>query len=221
MKKEKILLFFAGVSIAACACSAQQENADRTVPQYTLEYQSQESTSQAEQAAGPKYYYSLAMDGTWKWGDFLAYPDFANQENFDSADYTNWAPDVVKNELTRGGYFDFFSDMRIQCGEKFYALPENQMKSDITINPGYRGRIFIMLTVGGGAFDFRVEDGEGTVLWSRNQITESDEIFLDIDEMPEAIYGFLTDRTAEEEKDSLFYSVILIGAAEREAIKEE
>ena len=78
-----------------------------------------------------------------------------------------------------------------------------------------------MLIVGGGAFDFRVEDGEGTVLWSRNQITESDEIFLDIDEMPEAIYGFLTDRTVEEEKDSLFYSVILIGAAEREAIKEE
>lgn len=56
-------------------------------------------------------------------------------------------------------------------------------------------------------------------MWGAGKVTESDQIFLDIDEMPESVIGVLTDHTQEADKENLFYSVMILAATEQDALK--
>lgn len=164
------------------------------------------------------YYESLVQSKSCQWNKPLAYPNLKDESQFDANDYTNWASAAVESAMVKDGYSVFFQDLNLCKGEKFYGLGAHEMRgSGQQVTAGYQGRIYIMMTVAGGAFDLSVEDGEGTVLWEQENVTESDQIFLDIDEMPESVIGVLTDHTKEEDKEKLFYSVMILAAVEREA----
>lgn len=245
MKKgQKQLLFLPllclSMAIGGCGKKEtdQTDAADmaKTVPNYTLIYQSEQS-SEAERAnkgaeenteentgentektAGKGYYESLVQSKSCQWNKPLAYPNLKDESQFDANDYTNWASAAVESAMVKDGYSVFFQDLNLCKGEKFYGLGAHEMRgSGQQVTAGYQGRIYIMMTVAGGAFDLSVEDGEGTVLWEQENVTESNQIFLDIDEMPESVIGVLTDHTKEEDKEKLFYSVMILAAVEREA----
>ena len=234
MKKGQKQLLFLPVlclSMAIGGCGKKEidktDAADmaKTVPNYTLIYQSEQSSEaesenkNAEENTGENtkenigenaekgYYESLVQSKSCQWNKPLAYPNLKDESQFDANDYTNWASAAVESAMVKDGY-----------SEKFYGLGAHEMRgSGQQVTAGYQGRIYIMMTVAGGAFDLSVEDGEGTVLWEQENVTESDQIFLDIDEMPESVIGVLTDHTKEEDKEKLFYSVMILAAVEREA----
>ena len=247
MKKgQKQLLFLPvlclSMAIGGCGKKETDETdaADmaKTVPNYTLIYQSEQS-SEAESAnknaekntgenigentgenAEKGYYESLVQSKSCQWNKPLAYPNLKDESKFDSNDYTNWASAAIESVMARDGYSVFFQDLNLCKGEKFYGLGAHEMRgSGQQVTAGYQGRIYIMMTVAGGAFDLSVEDGEGTVLWEQENVTESDQIFLDIDEMPESVIGVLTDHTKEEDKENLFYSVMILAATKQDAVK--
>ena len=154
----------------------------------------------AEKTAEKGYYESLVQSKSCQWNKPLAYPNLKDESQFDANDYTNWASAVVESAMVKDGYSVFFQDLNLCKGEKFYGLGAHEMRSSgHQVTAGYQGRIYIMMTVAGGAFDLSVEDGEGTVLWEQENVTESNQIFLDIDEMPESVIGVLTDHTKEED----------------------
>lgn len=247
MKKVQKQLLFLPVlclSMAIGGCGKKETDktdaADmtKTVPNYTLIYQSEQS-SEAESAnknaeentkenigentgenAEKGYYESLVQSKSCQWNKPLAYPNLKDESQFDANDYTNWASAVVESAMVKDGYSVFFQDLNLCKGEKFYGLGAHEMRSSgQQVTAGYQGRIYIMMTVAGGAFDLSVEDGEGTVLWEQENVTESDQIFLDIDEMPESVIGVLTDHTQEADKENLFYSVMILAATEQDALK--
>ena len=230
MKKVQKQLLFLPVlclSMAIGGCGKKETDktdaADmtKTVPNYTLIYQSEQS-SEAESAntAEKGYYESLVQSKSCQWNKPLAYPNLKDESQFDANDYTNWASAVVESAMVKDGYSVFFQDLNLCKGEKFYGLGAHEMRSSgQQVTAGYQGRIYIMMTVAGGAFDLSVEDGEGTVLWEQENVTESNQIFLDIDEMPESVIGVLTDHTKEEDKENLFYSVMILAATEQDALK--
>lgn len=247
MKKGQKQLLFLPVlclSMAIGGCGKKETDktdvADmaKTVPNYTLIYQSEQS-SEAESAnknaekntgenigentgenAEKGYYESLVQSKSCQWNKPLAYPNLKDESKFDSNDYTNWASAAIESVMARDGYSVFFQDLNLCKGEKFYGLGAHEMRgSGQQVTAGYQGRIYIMMTVAGGAFDLSVEDGEGTVLWEQENVTESDQIFLDIDEMPESVIGVLTDHTKEEDKENLFYSVMILAATKQDAVK--
>ena len=247
MKKGQKQLLFLPVlclSMAIGGCGKKEidktDAADmaKTVPNYTLIYQSEQS-SEAESAnknaekntgenigentgenAEKGYYESLVQSKSCQWNKPLAYPNLKDESKFDSNDYTNWASAAIESVMARDGYSVFFQDLNLCKGEKFYGLGAHEMRgSGQQVTAGYQGRIYIMMTVAGGAFDLSVEDGEGTVLWEQENVTESDQIFLDIDEMPESVIGVLTDHTKEEDKENLFYSVMILAATKQDAVK--
>lgn len=247
MKKGQKQLLFLPVlclSMAIGGCGKKETDktdaADmaKTVPNYTLIYQSEQS-SEAESAnknaekntgenigentgenAEKGYYESLVQSKSCQWNKPLAYPNLKDESKFDSNDYTNWASAAIESVMARDGYSVFFQDLNLCKGEKFYGLGAHEMRgSGQQVTAGYQGRIYIMMTVAGGAFDLSVEDGEGTVLWEQENVTESDQIFLDIDEMPESVIGVLTDHTKEEDKKNLFYSVMILAATKQDAVK--
>lgn len=245
MKKgQKQLLFLPllclSMAIGGCGKKEtdQTDAADmaKTVPNYTLIYQSEQSSEaesenkNAEENIGENtkenigenaekgYYESLVQSKSCQWNKPLAYPNLKDESQFDANDYTNWASAAVESAMVKDGYSVFFQDLNLCKGEKFYGLGAHEMRgSGQQVTAGYQGRIYIMMTVAGGAFDLSVEDGEGTVLWEQENVTESNQIFLDIDEMPESVIGVLTDHTKEEDKEKLFYSVMILAAVEREA----
>lgn len=245
MKKGQKQLLFLPVlclSMAIGGCGKKETDktdaADmaKTVPNYTLIYQSEQSSEaesanksaeenteentgeNTEKTAEKGYYESLVQSKSCKWNKPLAYPNLKDESKFDSNDYTNWASAAIESVMARDGYSVFFQDLNLCKGEKFYGLGAHEMRgSGQQVTAGYQGRIYIMMTVAGGAFDLSVEDGEGTVLWEQENVTESNQIFLDIDEMPESVIGVLTDHTKEEDKEKLFYSVMILAAVEREA----
>lgn len=247
MKKGQKQLLFLPVlclSMAIGGCGKKETDktdaADmaKTVPNYTLIYQSEQS-SEAESAnknaekntgenigentgenAEKGYYESLVQSKSCQWNKPLAYPNLKDESKFDSNDYTNWASAAIESVMARDGYSVFFQDLNLCKGEKFYGLGAHEMRgSGQQVTAGYQGRIYIMMTVAGGAFDLSVEDGEGTVLWEQENVTESDQIFLDIDEMPESVIGVLTDHTKEEDKENLFYSFMILAATKQDAVK--
>lgn len=247
MKKGQKQLLFLPVlclSMAIGGCGKKETDktdaADmaKTVPNYTLIYQSEQS-SEAESAnknaekntgenigentgenAEKGYYESLVQSKSCQWNKPLAYPNLKDESKLDSNDYTNWASAAIESVMARDGYSVFFQDLNLCKGEKFYGLGAHEMRgSGQQVTAGYQGRIYIMMTVAGGAFDLSVEDGEGTVLWEQENVTESDQIFLDIDEMPESVIGVLTDHTKEEDKENLFYSVMILAATKQDAVK--
>ena len=247
MKKGQKQLLFLPVlclSMAIGGCGKKETDktdaADmaKTVPNYTLIYQSEQS-SEAESAnknaekntgenigentgenAEKGYYESLVQSKSCQWNKPLAYPNLKDESKFDSNDYTNWASAAIESVMARDGYSVFFQDLNLCKGEKFYGLGAHEMRgSGQQVTAGYQGRIYIMMTVAGGAFDLSVEDGEGTVLWEQENVTESDQIFLDIDEMPESVIGVLTDHTKAEDKENLFYSVMILAATKQDAVK--
>ena len=245
MKKGQKQLLFLPVlclSMAIGGCGKKEidktDAADmaKTVPNYTLIYQSEQSSEaesenkNAEENTGENtkenigenaekgYYESLVQSKSCQWNKPLAYPNLKDESQFDANDYTNWASAAVESAMVKDGYSVFFQDLNLCKGEKFYGLGAHEMRgSGQQVTAGYQGRIYIMMTVAGGAFDLSVEDGEGTVLWEQENVTESDQIFFDIDEMPESVIGVLTDHTKEEDKEKLFYSVMILAAVEREA----
>ena len=241
MKKGQKQLLFLPVlclSTAIGGCGKKETDAAdmaKTMPNYTLIYQSEQS-SEAESAnksaeenteentgentAEKGYYESLVQGKSCQWNKPLAYPNLKDESQFDSKDYTNWASAAVESVMARDGYSVFFQDLNLCKGEKFYGLGAHEMRgSGQQVTAGYQGRIYIMMTVAGGAFDLSVEDGEGTVLWEQENVTESNQIFLDIDEMPESVIGVLTDHTQEADKENLFYSVMILAATEQDALK--
>ena len=247
MKKGQKQLLFLPVlclSMAIGGCGKKETDktdaADmaKTVPNYTLIYQSEQSSEaesanksaeenteentgeNTEKTAEKGYYESLVQSKSCKWNKPLAYPNLKDESKFDSNDYTNWASAAVESAMVKDGYFVFFQDMNLCKGEKFYGLGAHEMRgSGQKVTAGYQGRIYIMMTVTGGAFDLSLEDGEGTVLWEQENVTESNQIFLDIDEMPESVIGVLTDHTQEADKENLFYSVMILAATEQDALK--
>ena len=247
MKKGQKQLLFLPVlclSMAIGGCGKKETDktdaADmaKTVPNYTLIYQSEQSSEaesankNAEKNTGENIgentgenaekgdYESLVQSKSCQWNKPLAYPNLKDESKFDSNDYTNWASAAIESVMARDGYSVFFQDLNLCKGEKFYGLGAHEMRgSGQQVTAGYQGRIYIMMTVAGGAFDLSVEDGEGTVLWEQENVTESDQIFLDIDEMPESVIGVLTDHTKEEDKENLFYSVMILAATKQDAVK--
>lgn len=235
-QRQLVLLPVLCLSTAIGGCGKKETDAAdmaKTMPNYTLIYQSEQS-SEAESAnksaeenteentgentAEKGYYESLVQSKSCQWNKPLAYPNLKDESKFDSNDYTNWASAAIESVMARDGYSVFFQDLNLCKGEKFYGLGAHDMRgSGQQVTAGYQGRIYIMMTVAGGAFDLSVEDGEGTVLWEQENVTESNQIFLDIDEMPESVIGVLTDHTKEEDKEKLFYSVMILAAVEREA----
>ncbi len=247
MKKGQKQLLFLPVlclSMAIGGCGKKETDktdaADmaKTVPNYTLIYQSEQSSEaesanksaeenteentgeNTEKTAEKGYYESLVQGKSCQWNKPLAYPNLKDESQFDSKDYTNWASAAVESVMARDGYSVFFQDLNLCKGEKFYGLGAHEMRgSGQQVTAGYQGRIYIMMTVAGGAFDLSVEDEEGTVLWEQENVTESNQIFLDIDEMPESVIGVLTDHTQEADKENLFYSVMILAATEQDALK--
>lgn len=247
MKKGQKQLLFLPVlclSMAIGGCGKKETDktdaADmaKTVPNYTLIYQSEQSSEaesanksaeenteentgeNTEKTAEKGYYESLVQSKSCKWNKPLAYPNLKDESKFDSNDYTNWVSAAVESVMARDGYSVFFQDLNLCKGEKFYGLGAHEMRgSGQQVTAGYQGRIYIMMTVAGGAFDLSVEDGEGTVLWEQENVTESNQIFLDIDETPESVIGVLTDHTQEADKENLFYSVMILAATEQDALK--
>lgn len=237
-QRQLVLLPVLCLSTAIGGCGKKETDAAdmaKTMPNYTLIYQSEQS-SEAESAnksaeenteentgentAEKGYYESLVQGKSCQWNKPLAYPNLKDESQFDSKDYTNWASAAVESVMARDGYSVFFQDLNLCKGEKFYGLGAHEMRgSGQQVTAGYQGRIYIMMTVAGGAFDLSVEDGEGTVLWEQENVTESNQIFLDIDEMPESVIGVLTDHTKEEDKENLFYSVMILAATEQDALK--
>lgn len=241
MKKGQKQLLFLPVlclSMAIGGCGKKETdavNTAKTMPNYTLIYQSEQS-SEAESAnksaeenteentgentAEKGYYESLVQGKSCQWNKPLAYPNLKDESQFDSKDYTNWASAAVESAMVKDGYSVFFQDLNLCKGEKFYGLGAHEMRgSGQQVTAGYQGRIYIMMTVAGGAFDLSVEDGEGTVLWEQENVTESNQIFLDINEMPESVIGVLIDHTQEADKENLFYSVMILAATEQDALK--
>ena len=237
-QRQLVLLPVLCLSTAIGGCGKKETDAAdmaKTMPNYTLIYQSEQS-SEAESAnksaeenteentgentAEKGYYESLVQGKSCQWNKPLAYPNLKDESQFDSKDYTNWASAAVESVMARDGYSVFFQDLNLCKGEKFYGLGAHEMRgSGQQVTAGYQGRIYIMMTVAGGAFDLSVEDGEGTVLWEQENVTESNQIFLDIDEMPESVIGVLTDHTQEADKENLFYSVMILAATEQDAVK--
>lgn len=237
-QRQLVLLPVLCLSTAIGGCGKKETDAAdmaKTMPNYTLIYQSEQS-SEAESAnksaeenteentgentAEKGYYESLVQGKSCQWNKPLAYPNLKDESQFDSKDYTNWASAAVESVMARDGYSVFFQDLNLCKGEKFYGLGAHEMRgSGQQVTAGYQGRIYIMMTVAGGAFDLSVEDGEGTVLWEQENVTESNQIFLDIDEMPESVIGVLTDHTQEADKENLFYSVMILAATEQDALK--
>lgn len=237
-QRQLVLLPVLCLSTAIGGCGKKETDAAdmaKTMPNYTLIYQSEQS-SEAESAnksaeenteentgentAEKGYYESLVQGKSCHWNKPLAYPNLKDESQFDSKDYTNWASAAVESVMARDGYSVFFQDLNLCKGEKFYGLGAHEMRgSGQQVTAGYQGRIYIMMTVAGGAFDLSVEDGEGTVLWEQENVTESNQIFLDIDEMPESVIGVLTDHTQEADKENLFYSVMILAATEQDALK--
>lgn len=248
VQKQLLFLPVLCLSMAIGGCGKKETDktdaADmtKTVPNYTLIYQSEQSSEaesanknaeentkenigentgeNAEKTAEKGYYESLVQSKSCQWNKPLAYPNLKDESQFDANDYTNWASAVVESAMVKDGYSVFFQDLNLCKGEKFYGLGAHEMRSSgQQVIAGYQGRIYIMMTVAGGAFDLSVEDGEGTVLWEQENVTESDQIFLDIDEMPESVIGVLTDHTQEADKENLFYSVMILAATEQDALK--
>ena len=237
-QRQLVLLPVLCLSTAIGGCGKKKTDAAdmaKTMPNYTLIYQSEQS-SEAESAnksaeenteentgentAEKGYYESLVQGKSCQWNKPLAYPNLKDESQFDSKDYTNWASAAVESVMARDGYSVFFQDLNLCKGEKFYGLGAHEMRgSGQQVTAGYQGRIYIMMTVAGGAFDLSVEDGEGTVLWEQENVTESNQIFLDINEMPESVIGVLTDHTQEADKENLFYSVMILAATEQDALK--
>lgn len=237
-QRQLVLLPVLCLSTAIGGCGKKETDAAdmaKTMPNYTLIYQSEQS-SEAESAnksaeenteentgentAEKGYYESLVQGKSCQWNKPLAYPNLKDESQFDSKDYTNWASAAVESVMARDGYSVFFQNLNLCKGEKFYGLGAHEMRgSGQQVTAGYQGRIYIMMTVAGGAFDLSVEDGEGTVLWEQENVTESNQIFLDIDEMPESVIGVLTDHTQEADKENLFYSVMILAATEQDALK--
>lgn len=237
-QRQLVLLPVLCLSTAIGGCGKKKTDAAdmaKTMPNYTLIYQSEQS-SEAESAnksaeenteentgentAEKGYYESLVQGKSCQWNKPLAYPNLKDESQFDANDYTNWASAAVESAMVKDGYSVFFQDLNLCKGEKFYGLGAHEMRgSGQQVTAGYQGRIYIMMTVAGGAFDLSVEDGEGTVLWEQENVTESNQIFLDINEMPESVIGVLTDHTQEADKENLFYSVMILAATEQDALK--
>ena len=197
-----------------------EENTEENAGENTKENIGQNTGENAEKIAEKGYYESLVQSKSCQWNKPLAYPNLKDESQFDANDYTNWASAAVESAMVRDGYSVFFQDLNLCKGEKFYGLGAHEMRgSGQQVTAGYQGRIYIMMTVAGGAFDLSVEDGEGTVLWEQENVTGSDQIFLDIDEMPESMIGVLTDHTQEEDKENLFYSVMILAATQQDALK--
>ena len=226
MKRRKIfVLLISCLCTLLIGCNKSSLDIKKTVKDYTFSYQSEQSgevneaaNENVEETAEKGYYESLVQSKSCQWNKPLAYPNLKDESQFDANDYTNWASAAVESAMVKDGYSVFFQDLNLCKGEKFYGLGAHEMRgSGQQVTAGYQGRIYIMMTVAGGAFDLSVEDGEGTVLWEQENVTESNQIFLDIDEMPESVIGVLTDHTKEEDKEKLFYSVMILAAVEREA----
>lgn len=139
-----------------------------------------------------KTFYEEHKD-SYRWGDELPILDYWTYSNL----FTDYAGE--RNEMDEQYYLDTLLDeccmkdgYKLMINNGAGILPElcrhgvyENTISTLDVDDATEARIMVNVIYGSGVFELVLQDQSGTEIWSKAEITESGQYFIDLDELPE------------------------------------
>lgn len=126
---------------------------------------------------------------------------------------------ILESGLNKDGYVGCLSGGIVWADAFFQGASQTVEFNEGDYTKEMHPRLYVAVLHLGGSCSLRFQDEKGEIFWEKNNITETMQEFITLEEMPENLTAYIQDETDENEADRLNYCVLIYGGVERNLLE--